>query len=143
MPRIGVTEEERKEMFRIFYGNISLEIITCVYCGKPATHLDHLYPLIKDQKPTGYYSEIGNFVPCCSECNQKKGNKYWHQFMKDKIIGESDEEKKRELERLVIKIENYQKKFPAKKIDISDKILGLLDELSNNIKNLYQTRREV
>ena len=54
----------------------------CAYCGKKASHLDHLYALISDRKPTGYYTEPANLVPCCRECNQPKGNMYWEDFMR-------------------------------------------------------------
>jgi hypothetical protein len=55
--------------------------VKCVYCGDNATEWDHLNPLIKNQKPTGYISEIHNLVPSCSKCNQSKGNADWCVWM--------------------------------------------------------------
>ena len=53
----------------------------CVYCGAKANHLDHLYPLVEKKYPSGYYTEPVNLVPCCGNCNQSKGAKYWYDYM--------------------------------------------------------------
>jgi hypothetical protein len=53
----------------------------CAYCGGVASEWDHLRPLVKDKKPTGYISEIHNLVPSCGKCNQSKGNKEWKTWM--------------------------------------------------------------
>ncbi len=57
--------------------------VRCVYCGDKATEWDHFHPLIRNKEPSGYISEIHNLVPCCSKCNQSKGNKQWKLWMKD------------------------------------------------------------
>ncbi len=54
----------------------------CAYCGSDATEWDHLRPLVRDKKPTGYISEIHNLVPSCGKCNQSKGNKDWRIWMR-------------------------------------------------------------
>lgn len=46
----------------------------CAYCGDNATEWDHLRPLVKEGKPTGYPSSIRNLVPACGKCNSRKGN---------------------------------------------------------------------
>ena len=53
----------------------------CVYCGGNANHLDHLYPLVENKYPSGYCTEPINLVPCCGNCNQSKGAKYWYDYM--------------------------------------------------------------
>jgi len=53
----------------------------CAYCGDPPTEWDHLRPLVLNQRPTGYISEIGNLVPACGKCNQSKGNKPWRAWI--------------------------------------------------------------
>lgn len=73
------TEDKEKEWLDIFDPNN--EGLTCAYCGEKATHLDHLFPLIKDGFPTGYGTEPGNLVPCCGNCNQSKGNKNWKDYI--------------------------------------------------------------
>lgn len=40
----------------------------CVYCGKPASHVDHLTP-----QSRGGGDNIDNLVPCCAACNIAKG----------------------------------------------------------------------
>lgn len=89
MPRIGATEDERRDIVRLSLGkddkNIeipkNIKELKCVYCGQPATNLDHLFPFIQDKLPTGYFTEPANLVPCCAECNQKKGAKRWFNYM--------------------------------------------------------------
>lgn len=39
----------------------------CVYCGQPATTVDHVIPLCK-----GGRHAIGNLVPACTHCNSSK-----------------------------------------------------------------------
>ncbi|MCI2959508.1 HNH endonuclease [Agromyces atrinae] len=53
----------------------------CAYCGAESTEWDHFRPLVDNQKPTGYISEIDNLVPACGKCNQSKGNKHWRIWM--------------------------------------------------------------
>ena len=56
---------------------ISSNMVVCCYCGDTSTEWDHLRPVVRDKKPTGYISEIANLVPACGKCNQSKGNKDW------------------------------------------------------------------
>lgn len=42
----------------------------CVYCGKPATTIDHVKPLIR-----GGPHCLSNFRPACERCNKSKGAK--------------------------------------------------------------------
>ena len=53
----------------------------CVYCGVPANDADHLRPLVKYRRPTGYLNEARNRVPACSICNTSKGGQEWRQWM--------------------------------------------------------------
>jgi hypothetical protein len=53
----------------------------CVYCGAAATDWDHLHPLVRARRPTGYFHEIGNIVPACGPCNQSKGGQEWKVWM--------------------------------------------------------------
>jgi hypothetical protein len=58
--------------------------LRCAYCGDKATEWDHLRPLVKDGKPTGYPSAINNLVPACGKCNQSKGKSAWKLWMSSK-----------------------------------------------------------
>jgi 5-methylcytosine-specific restriction endonuclease McrA len=55
--------------------------LRCSYCGDKATEWDHLRPLVKIGKPTGYPSSIRNLVPSCGKCNQSKGSTNWKEWM--------------------------------------------------------------
>jgi hypothetical protein len=55
--------------------------VRCVYCGDKKTQWDHLRPIVTDQRPTGFISEIANLVPACSTCNSSKGSANWRDWM--------------------------------------------------------------
>jgi len=61
IPAIYPTEEEIMQSLEIL--GLDANDLRCAYCGDPATEWDHLRPLVKDKKPTGYISEIYNLVP--------------------------------------------------------------------------------
>ncbi len=79
IPVIEPTPEEELEALRIL--KIDPENICCAYCGDRATEWDHLRPIISNQEPTGYITEIANLVPSCGKCNQSKGKSYWRTWM--------------------------------------------------------------
>ncbi|MFG3405623.1 HNH endonuclease [Streptomyces sp. NPDC048142] len=60
------TEHEEYSRTAIFarWGN------WCCYCGRWATHLDHVHPLSK-----GGADKESNMVPACADCNLSKGAK--------------------------------------------------------------------
>lgn len=73
------SEPDVEEALRIL--GIDRKNITCVYCGNKSTEWDHLNPIIRDKKPTGYITEIANLVPACGKCNQSKGKSCWRDWM--------------------------------------------------------------
>jgi 5-methylcytosine-specific restriction endonuclease McrA len=79
IPRINPTPEEIDEALKIL--QIDPLNLECAYCGDPSSEWDHLRPLIKSRRPTGFISEIGNLVPSCGKCNQSKGNSEWETWM--------------------------------------------------------------
>lgn len=79
IPCIPPTEAEEIEALSIL--KIAPDDIRCAYCGDTATEWDHLRPIITDQKPTGYITEIANLVPSCGKCNQSKGKSHWKKWM--------------------------------------------------------------
>lgn len=58
--------------------------LLCVYCGQKASDWDHLRPLVRDKKPTGYIHEIRNLVPSCGSCNQSKSGADWREWFLSK-----------------------------------------------------------
>jgi 5-methylcytosine-specific restriction endonuclease McrA len=81
IPAIEPTLEEELEALSIL--GISPDDIRCAYCGDKSSEWDHFRPIISNQEPTGYVTEIANVVPSCGKCNQSKGKAYW----KDWITG--------------------------------------------------------
>lgn len=79
VPQVEPLEEEIREALNIL--EMSPDRMECVYCGGSYSEWDHLRPLVSDQKPTGFITEIRNLVPSCGKCNQSKGNKDWKAWM--------------------------------------------------------------
>jgi hypothetical protein len=63
IPDIEPTQEEWVEALQVL--GMTPDGITCVYCGAAATDWDHLRPLVRNKRPTGYINEIRNRVPSC------------------------------------------------------------------------------
>jgi len=82
IPVVPLTSEEVQLALEIL--GMTYETFQCVYCGASATEWDHLRPLVKNKKPTGFISELHNLVPSCGKCNQSKGNKEWKVWMLSK-----------------------------------------------------------
>jgi len=79
IPVVAPSADEVQQALEIL--GMTLVTFQCAYCGSVASEWDHLRPLVKDKKPTGYISEINNLVPSCGKCNQSKGNKDWKTWM--------------------------------------------------------------
>jgi hypothetical protein len=73
------TNEEALEALSIL--GMEPNDVRCAYCGDKSTEWDHLRPLITNQKPTGFITEIANLVPACGKCNQSKGKQNWLTWM--------------------------------------------------------------
>ena len=115
VPTVFPTESEVLEALNVL--GMSSNDVRCAYCGDPYTEWDHLRPLVIDQKPTGYISELANLVPSCGKCNQSKGKKPWREWIRSaaprcpRARGISD------LEARVARLEQYELWRPAKRID--------------------------
>lgn len=59
--------------------------LRCVYCERDAQTWDHLTGLVKESELNGYGHQIGNLVPCCRDCNSRKGSKNWEEFVTQQI----------------------------------------------------------
>ncbi len=79
IPVVHPSDSEVSEALAVL--GMNRDSYRCSYCGDTASEWDHLRPLVKDKKPTGYISEIHNLVPACGKCNQSKGNKEWETWM--------------------------------------------------------------
>jgi 5-methylcytosine-specific restriction endonuclease McrA len=79
IPIISPTEEEEVKALEIL--GMRPDNIRCAYCGDKSTEWDHLNAIIREQRPTGYITEIANLVPACGKCNQSKGKADWRVWM--------------------------------------------------------------
>jgi 5-methylcytosine-specific restriction endonuclease McrA len=59
--------------------------LTCVYCDLHATTWDHLVGLVENAELRGYGHQIGNLLPCCRDCNSKKGAKRWDVYLREAV----------------------------------------------------------
>ena len=85
IPWVQPTIEQRAEALAVL--GMSEEKIRCAYCGGLATDWDHLRPLVKGKRPTGYISDYKNLVPSCGRCNQSKGASDWKTWIEGTAIG--------------------------------------------------------
>lgn len=115
IPCIMPSEEEVLKALEVL--GISEEDVVCAYCGDPATEWDHLNAIIKDKRPTGFFTEIHNLVPACGKCNQSKRNQPWREWivgpakLSPKTRGVSD------LEDRIARLDAYERIFEPRVID--------------------------
>ena len=119
---------ELEETWSSFFDN------KCAYCGAEATHLDHLYPLIKDKEPTGYGTGPSNLVPCCPKCNQAKGNVNWKEFINSDKCSHIDGNK----DARISKINEFQNVMPATKNIIDDNTKKSFHEIRDQFTKALQ-----
>src|SRR6266404_16533 len=85
VPTVDFSLEDQKKALAIL--GMTLNNLSCAYCGAATTDWDHLRPLVKKKRPTGYISETRNLVPSCGPCNQSKGASDWRAWMIGKALG--------------------------------------------------------
>lgn len=107
VPCVYPSEEQIKESLNIL--KIDPDDLRCAFCGDPATEWDHLRPLVKGKKPTGYISEIHNLVPACGKCNQSKGNKEWRKWIVSKAKKSPLSRGVKNLDERIKRLEEYEK----------------------------------
>ena len=122
IPVIEPSEEEIEMTLSIL--EIDKNNVACCYCGDTATEWDHLRPIIKDKKPTGYISEIANLVPCCGKCNQSKGNKNWEEWIVSSAKKSPKSRGIKGLDKKIEKIKKYEKQTCPIKIEDFEAIVG-------------------
>jgi hypothetical protein len=79
IPCLEPSEVERAEALAVLGMVPGAEF--CVYCGARATDWDHLRPLVRGKRPTGYCNDVRNLVPACGPCNQSKSGQDWKQWI--------------------------------------------------------------
>ena len=74
-------DEQRVRKAIAFLGQDPDSDLCCVYCGALAETWDHVFAMVQKSRFSGHGHRVGNLVPCCKQCNSKKGNKNWERFL--------------------------------------------------------------
>ena len=114
-------DEEILEALSIL--GMTVDNVCCAYCGDPKTTWDHLRPLVLNRRPTGYISEIGNLVPCCSTCNSSKRNENWRKWMLGGAENSPTVRQVADLSERIARIEAYEAWRPPTHVDF-EAVLG-------------------
>jgi 5-methylcytosine-specific restriction endonuclease McrA len=107
LPIIQPTDDEILQALRILA--MEPDNVRCAYCGDKSSEWDHLRPIVTDQRPTGFISEIRNLVPSCGKCNQSKGKSHWRQWMLGPAKRSPKTRKIADLHERVARLEAYEK----------------------------------
>lgn len=122
IPVVPPTPGEIEEALRIL--RMEPEDLRCAYCGDKASEWDHLRPLVKGRRPTGFISEIGNLVPSCGKCNQSKRNENWETWMRSETATLSPRRRGViDLEARIERLRAYEQWRPSDPVDF-EKIVG-------------------
>lgn len=114
----------------------------CVYCEQPATDWDHLRPLVRNKRPTGYLNEPQNMVPACGPCNQSKGGSDWHEWINSKAKGSPKTKGVPNIDKLIARLKkfeawgnvqpySFEEKIPS---ELMDNYWKLLEEIEDKMK---------
>jgi hypothetical protein len=117
IPVIEPTVKEELEALDIL--QIDPKDIRCAYCGDKATEWDHLRPIISDQEPTGYITEIANLVPSCGKCNQSKGKSHWRAWMEGNARLSPKTRGVHDLAERVARLQSYEAWRHPRKLDFA------------------------
>jgi hypothetical protein len=120
LPVVTPTLEEIRTAIQIL--GMTADNMRCAYCGDRSTEWDHLRPLVLNQRPTGYVSEIANLVPCCGKCNQSKQNKPWREWMLGASARSPKTRKVEDLPGKVARLEEYERWRVPIRIDFESTI---------------------
>lgn len=97
---------------------------TCVYCGAPARHWDHLNPLVRNKRPSGFLNVAENRVPACDECNTSKSGGSWKRWMTGSAKGSPASRGVDDLDRRVANLEAFEQAFGVAAEDL-EAIVGV------------------
>lgn len=141
IPVVLPSAEKVKQALEIL--GMTPETFQCAYCGDVASEWDHLRPLVKDKKPTGYISEIYNLVPSCGKCNQSKGNKEWKTWMLSTARLSPAARGIKDIPERVKRLEAYVNSKAPTKMDF-EAIVGskIWEQLQNNLARVQSLMRE-
>ena len=82
-------EKKLNNALLILQENVDDDLL-CAYCGKPAETWDHIKALVENKEFSGYGHILNNLIPCCKQCNSKKGKKDWKEFLEKEHLDKPD-----------------------------------------------------
>lgn len=136
LPIIQPTDDEILEALRIL--EMEPDNVRCAYCGDDSTEWDHLRPIVTDQRPTGFISEIRNLVPSCGKCNQSKGKSHWREWMLGSAKRSPKTRRVADLNARVERLESYERWGNLTPIDFTSIVPhDLWQEHWSNMRRLH------
>lgn len=141
IPVVQPSNEEVEQALSIL--GMTPNTFQCAYCGGIASEWDHLRPLVKNKKPTGYISEIHNLVPSCGKCNQSKGNKEWKAWMNSKAALSPTTRGIFDIAKRIERLEEYERWCTPTKMDF-EAIVGrdIWLQHQHNLERIQSLMRE-
>lgn len=129
--------------------------LSCVYCGSAATDWDHLRPLVRNRRPTGFVDDVRNRVPSCSRCNQSKSGADWREWMKGKALGSPQQRGVQDLAERMRRLEDFEKWGAVKALQLADlvgevvwnahweNLEAIVDKMRESQKHAEHLREEI
>jgi hypothetical protein len=118
IPSVEPTPEKRTEALAQL--GMTNDAITCIYCGAFATDWDHLRPLVRKKRPTGYINEVRNLVPSCGPCNQSKSGSDWRRWMVSAARGSPKAKGVTDLDERIARLEAFEAWGKVEPLDLRD-----------------------
>jgi hypothetical protein len=118
IPSVPAPEQELNEGLAIL-GMASGEL-SCVYCGAPATDWDHLRPLVRNRRPTGFIDDVRNRVPSCNRCNQSKSGADWRKWMEGNALGSPKRRGVPDINQRIQMLDAFERWGAVKPLPLSD-----------------------
>ncbi|MFZ7942793.1 HNH endonuclease [Neobacillus sp. 19] len=141
IPYIYPTESEVIKVLKIL--ELNADNLCCAYCGDKSTEWDHLRPIVKNKKPTGYISDIYNLVPACGKCNQSKGNKLWNEWIVSNAVLSPKTRGVADLEGKITRLSVYEKWGNVEPIDFENIIEAeIWEEHWSNCDRLHEDMKK-
>ncbi|TJV71044.1 MAG: HNH endonuclease [Mesorhizobium sp.] len=91
------------------YRRAGIEAGKCVYCGEDARDTDHLRPIVKGGKPSGFFHVNANVVPACGHCNQSKSGLDWRSWIRSTTAqGSPTSRRVPDIEERIARLERFE-----------------------------------
>jgi hypothetical protein len=141
-------DENRVRGALILLGQNPDQPLRCVYCDEPAATWDHVQSRVKNGVFSGAGHRLGNLLPSCRTCNERKGQKTWQEYLNTMRV--SEEERNKRTAAIAAYLKTYEFAEPPQiRTEHHDAYDGLrekihelmkqADELAKTIRADYQT----